>query len=971
MSVAVFVSAIAISAACTPQPNPGPGGDPSVSGSVSACAAGLSMSIDVDTAGARTGVPLGISAEIRNDPTGTCTATLGGTQVAGSVRVNGGSTGLAIDSIGMWLEAAGTRQVLPASLQLTTSGAGAPGACPAGVCDDELEATAGGVDYPSGLPSSVAAGSAIDVPFRFFPALAAADVASIGAADGSADLVVAVTSGTQVRLWRRTIQFTDAPAVTAATAAVSVGSSTLGTRSIPGPIAPGAQVDLLGAWSYTVLETDPDSLTVNGMVTAAGASSGSANLLVPVEGAGTPAPLAPSALPDAVTSGITTPVTFTVAPVGAVTGALQLAGPGIATTLLDDGTAGDLSAGDGVFSRSTSVALTTSTAFTVGGVVAGQPASATVGIEVLPAGAPTVPASWTGGPTVTDMSGEYLADRIAVTFSTNTAWSSVSSAATAVGGSVAGRLGRDVWQVRIPAVTSRAQLDGVLTAISGRPGVIGAEPDAVAGIDATEPNDPRFTDQWGFEAINAPDAWAFQRGGVLVAVVDTGVDLTHPDLDGQLRGTGRDFVNDDNNADDDDGHGTHVAGTIAAETDNSTLVSGTSWGSRILPVKVLDENGRGAITDIAAGIRWAVDRGARVINLSLGGTTRSEDYARAIDHAVDRNRVVVAAAGNDNCPDRYYPSGFNRTERFTSWFGLFPRTYDTQVISVGAVDRTNRRSIWTAGQPQCTEDSGSNFGDEWVDVAAPGTGILSTRDGGGVVELNGTSMATPHVSGLAALILAGEPGLTPAQVRTRVMSTASGRPVDSGLGAGNVDAFEATFNAGFESGGLNGWATTGTVDVVTRLGGIRPRQGDRMVSISSGPDNAVTTSTMSKRFTIDPAVLDDDSLIIRFDYNYLSEEFDEFVGTQFNDTFTAQITLPNGTVLPVAFESVNTTVFTPVTGINFPGGDSTVGQSGWTPARIEVPASSLAGASSFNLTVADQGDAIFDSVTLIDDIEVS
>jgi hypothetical protein len=146
MSVAVFVSAIAISAACTPQPNPGPGGDPSVSGSVSACAAGLSMSIDVDTAGARTGVPLGISAEIRNDPTGTCTATLGGTQVAGSVRVNGGSTGLAIDSIGMWLEAAGTRQVLPASLQLTTSGAGAPGACPAGVCDDELEATAGGVD---------------------------------------------------------------------------------------------------------------------------------------------------------------------------------------------------------------------------------------------------------------------------------------------------------------------------------------------------------------------------------------------------------------------------------------------------------------------------------------------------------------------------------------------------------------------------------------------------------------------------------------------------------------------------------------------------------------------------------------------------------------------------------------------------------------------------------------------------------
>jgi hypothetical protein len=144
-----------------------------------------------------------------------------------------------------------------------------------------------------------------------------------------------------------------------------------------------------------------------------------------------------------------------------------------------------------------------------------------------------------------------------------------------------------------------------------------------------------------------------------------------------------------------------------------------------------------------------------------------------------------------------------------------------------------------------------------------------------------------------------------------------------------------------------------------------------MVSISSGPDNAVTTSTMSKRFTIDPAVLDDDSLIIRFDYNYLSEEFDEFVGTQFNDTFTAQITLPNGTVLPVAFESVNTTVFTPVTGINFPGGDSTVGQSGWTPARIEVPASSLAGASSFNLTVADQGDAIFDSVTLIDDIEVS
>lgn len=256
-----------------------------------------------------------------------------------------------------------------------------------------------------------------------------------------------------------------------------------------------------------------------------------------------------------------------------------------------------------------------------------------------------------------------------------------------------------------------------------------------------EPDDTYYTKkwQWGLQAISVDSIWdrvpLEQRSGITIAVIDTGVDIDHPDLCENIV-NGYDFVGNDSNADDDNGHGTHVAGIAAAVPYNGTGIAGVAGGARIMPVKVLDENGSGNSLDLYLGIIYAVNHGADVINLSLGSVYPSLLIEEAVEYALSKDVVVVAATGNDGSDKVSYPAAFEG------------------VIGVGAVDYYDGNKFELP--------SFSNRGDE-VDLTAPGVDIISTIpyeldifDGNqdGYALKNGTSMAAPFVAGMAALLRA-------------------------------------------------------------------------------------------------------------------------------------------------------------------------------------------------------------------------
>ncbi|HEX9094305.1 MAG TPA: S8 family peptidase, partial [Coriobacteriia bacterium] len=281
------------------------------------------------------------------------------------------------------------------------------------------------------------------------------------------------------------------------------------------------------------------------------------------------------------------------------------------------------------------------------------------------------------------------------------------------------------------------------------------------------PTDPRYPEQWGLPAISAPAAWDSTTGtmGVTVAVVDTGVQLDHPDLVARVDTVNDyDFVNLDSDASDDEGHGTHVAGIAAATMNNGAGGSGTAPGVAVLPIKVLDSKGTGWDSDVADGIRWAADHGADVINLSLGSSAPSTYEEDAVAYAQSAGCLVVAATGNDGGAVLSYPANY------------------PGVIGVAAVDATLQRAWF------------SNYGPH-ADISAPGVNILSTYltspPERGYKTLSGTSMATPFVAGVAALLKSADPDATPALITSALQSTAIdlGAPGrDDYYGFGLVDA---------------------------------------------------------------------------------------------------------------------------------------------------------------------------------------
>jgi len=315
-----------------------------------------------------------------------------------------------------------------------------------------------------------------------------------------------------------------------------------------------------------------------------------------------------------------------------------------------------------------------------------------------------------------------------------------------------------------------------------------AEPNYLA-YALTTPNDPYFSYQWHFDnptygGIHLKEAWDTADGqGVTVAVIDSGI-RKGTDLANTCFVSGWDFVGNDSEPTDDNGHGTHVAGTIAQSTNNNLGVAGIAYKSCLMAVRVLDANGSGTYANVAAGIRWAADKGAKVINLSLGGDADSQTLKDAVAYVYQKGVTVVAACGNDNKPNCLYPAA-----------------YDDYVIAIGATQYDETKAPYSNYGPSL--DLVAPGGNTSVDQNGDGygDGVLQqtfTKSGGkitwGYYFFQGTSMAAPHVSGVAALLLSAGKANTPYEVRTILQQTAEDKGTpgrDDVYGWGLVDAAAA------------------------------------------------------------------------------------------------------------------------------------------------------------------------------------
>ncbi len=346
----------------------------------------------------------------------------------------------------------------------------------------------------------------------------------------------------------------------------------------------------------------------------------------------------------------------------------------------------------------------------------------------------------------------------------------------AVGGRVrATQAIMNLARVRVPVGQERA----IAARLHGDPRV------QAAGLNyrvraALIPNDPFYAPyQWNMPRINAPSAWEITTGSpeVIIAVVDTGLDHSHPEFAGKIV-PGYDFVNDDADPDDDNGHGTHVAGIALARGHNGIGIAGVSWGARVMPVKTLDANGSGLLSEGIDGIIWAAYTGARIINLSWVVELPPNDPSRyilqgAIDYAYQQGCLIVAAAGNNYLEGNpvLYPAACNR------------------VVAVAATGQNDERAPYSEVQ-------------SYVDVAAPGgialdaypsepAGhyIFSTYRNSNYALISGTSQAAPHVAGLAALIWSLNPHLTPDAVEGYIKAGAVNLGDPNQFGAGRIDAW--------------------------------------------------------------------------------------------------------------------------------------------------------------------------------------
>jgi thermitase len=440
--------------------------------------------------------------------------------------------------------------------------------------------------------------------------------------------------------------------------------------------------------------------------------------------------------------------------------------------------------------------------FKEGGWTAMKRLSASLAIAVLlflllsPTGVSAAP------PGVGGNDASFSPDQILVKFSANATPAEVAEIHRQCGGQVKEIIpSLGVQVVTIPAgkVIEKAR------AYSAQGKVLYAEPNYLGEAIGT-PDDAYFDNQWGMKKVEAPAAWEVTKGSssIKIAILDTGVDLDHPDLAGKIVAN-IDFTSSAT-ADDLYGHGTHVAGIAAASTNNGIGVAGLGYSSSIVSVKVLGDDGFGYYSWIAKGITWAADNGAKVINMSLGGTSASSTLEDAVNYAWNKGAIIVAAAGNNGSSTPFYPAYYSNT------------------IAVAATDINDNLASW------------SDYG-QWVDVAAPGVSIYSTLKDNGYGYKSGTSMASPNTAGLAALLYtvvidSNGNGRLNDEVRLRIETTAD--PLAStGAGSGRINAYKAVSGSAPLAGKITGkvvdasdgsvifgaTASDGTCSVVTDASG--------------------------------------------------------------------------------------------------------------------------------------------------------
>ncbi|MEO6294994.1 MAG: S8 family serine peptidase [Candidatus Limnocylindria bacterium] len=335
----------------------------------------------------------------------------------------------------------------------------------------------------------------------------------------------------------------------------------------------------------------------------------------------------------------------------------------------------------------------------------------------------------------------------------------------------------------LPALVSTEgrPVEEVVAELKADPSVESVEPnyrihlanEDVGAVAAVGVNDPKSGDQYSLDQMRVRDAWSLSPGGSnVIAVLDTGVQFDHPDLAGRLL-TGYDFVNNDTNASDDNGHGTWVSGIIAANPNDGYGIAGISWNDLILPVKIMNGEGTGSTADLMAAIFWSADQGADVINMSVGGFPWSQLMQDAVNYAWNNGAVLVGAAGNNRREENFYPASFDN------------------VISVTATQVQDEFSNWSSWGPK-------------VDVSAPGASVLTTNcytctyadhdSWGSHTYISGTSFATPNVAGVIGLMRGRFPTYTPDQIVNLLFATVDdlGYPGwDNRYGRGRVNAYRA------------------------------------------------------------------------------------------------------------------------------------------------------------------------------------
>jgi thermitase len=354
---------------------------------------------------------------------------------------------------------------------------------------------------------------------------------------------------------------------------------------------------------------------------------------------------------------------------------------------------------------------------------------------------------------------QYVPGRLLVKFRSDVPSVRVQSIINNTGARVTGEIPR--IGVKILQLPRNASEMAAARAFGQHREVLFAEPDYIRPPAEVTPNDPRYP-VWHLRKINAPNAWTYTTGssGVIIAVLDTGVDGTHPDLSAKMI-PGWNMYDNNSNTSDVTGHGTGVAGIAAASSNNGIGVASVAWGCRIMPVRVTTSSGMATDSMIANGLVWAADRGARIANLSFSSSNDSTTLTNAAAYFQSRGGLVIMAAGNT---------------------GTFSSAADNPyIIRVSATDANDVLASWS-----CT---GNN-----IDVAAPGVGIQTTARGGGYSSTSGTSCSAPVVAGIAALLLSVNSSLSPSQVQDILKQSADDLGAsgwDTQYGWGRVNAANA------------------------------------------------------------------------------------------------------------------------------------------------------------------------------------